>query len=85
MKKITFPAWFNGPNGETQIFDCIGDVPKGWTSGAEKQTVNGAPTPTPAPTTSSEGGAPTPTPAPTTSSEGGAPVDADGFPKVHDL
>ena len=76
MKKITFPAWFNGPNGETQIFDCIGDVPEGWTSGAEKQSVNSAPTLTPAPT---------PTPAPTTSSEGGAPVDADGFPKVHDL
>lgn len=39
MPKLTYPAWFNGPKGETEIFDKPEDVPAGWTSGAEKITV----------------------------------------------
>lgn len=36
MEKLTYPAWFNGPKGETEIFKAPEDVPTGWTSGAEK-------------------------------------------------
>lgn len=39
MEKITWPAWFNGPKGEAEIFHKPEDVPAGWTSGAEKITV----------------------------------------------
>lgn len=47
MAKSEWPAWFNGPKGETAIFDKAEDVPTGWTSGAEKRTVKGsAPTAT---------------------------------------
>lgn len=50
MNTKDWPAWFNGPKGETAIFDKAEDVPTGWTSGAEKRTVKGsAPSPTPAP------------------------------------
>jgi hypothetical protein len=37
MKAITWPAWFSGPDGKSAIFEAAEDVPKGWTSGAEKQ------------------------------------------------
>lgn len=44
MKKLTWPAWFNSPDGKTNaIFEAAEDVPKGWTSGAEKQTTGGKP------------------------------------------
>lgn len=42
MKEITFPAWFNGPKGESAIFQTAEEVPAGWTSGAEKQSIKGA-------------------------------------------
>lgn len=41
MKEITFPAWFNGPDGKTAVFESAEDVPTGWTSGSEKQTTKG--------------------------------------------
>lgn len=41
MKDLTWPAWFNGPKGESAVFESPDDVPNGWTSGAEKQTVKG--------------------------------------------
>lgn len=41
MTKLTWPAWFNGPNGEAAIFQNESEVPRGWTSGAEKITVAG--------------------------------------------
>jgi hypothetical protein len=47
MKKITWPAWFNSPDGKTAIFEKAEDVPKDWTSGAEKQSA-GDPTKEPA-------------------------------------
>lgn len=37
MKAITWPAWFNSPEGKSAIFEKAEDVPTGWTSGAEKQ------------------------------------------------
>lgn len=44
MKKITWPAWFSSPDGKTSaIFGAAEDVPNGWTSGAEKQTLDGSP------------------------------------------
>lgn len=83
MKKITWPAWFNSPDGKTSaIFETAEDVPDGWTSGAEKQTAGSskaAPTPTPTPT---------PTPAPTAAapvSKGKAELDAHGHPWSPDL
>lgn len=42
MSKLTWPAWFNGPKGESAIFEAPEDVPAGWTSGAEKITVDGS-------------------------------------------
>jgi len=36
MSKLTYPAWFNGPDGEAKIFNDPAEVPKGWTSGADK-------------------------------------------------
>jgi len=39
-KELTWPAWFNGPNGQTAIFEAAEDVPNGWTSGAEKQSLS---------------------------------------------
>lgn len=46
MKEITFPAWFNGPKGESAIFQTAEEVPAGWTSGAEKQSIKGGKAPT---------------------------------------
>lgn len=40
MSKLTWPAWFNGPKNETAIFDTPESVPAGWTSGAEKISVD---------------------------------------------
>lgn len=36
--ELTYPAWFNGPKGESAVFESADDVPTGWTSGAEKRT-----------------------------------------------
>lgn len=49
MKKITFPAWFSHPQtGQSAIFESAEDVPNGWTSGAEKQTIDSKPAKEPA-------------------------------------
>jgi len=38
--ELTWPAWFSSPDGsKTAIFASADGVPKGWTSGAEKLTV----------------------------------------------
>ena len=40
MIKLTWPCWFTSPDGsETEIFDHESDVPRGWTTGAEKVTI----------------------------------------------
>lgn len=71
MSDKHWPAWFNGPKGETAIFDKAEDVPTGWTSGAEKRTVKGsAPSPTPTPAPAGD-----PAAAPTATD-----VDAQGWP-----
>jgi hypothetical protein len=50
MKTLTWPAWFSSPTGKSEIFESAGDVPAGWTSGAEKQSVDGGkPAKTPEP------------------------------------
>lgn len=42
MSNLTWPAWFNSPDGKnSSIFAKPDDVPTGWTSGAEKITVDG--------------------------------------------
>lgn len=71
MKELTWPAWFTGPKGETAIFESPDDVPSGWTSGAEGQSVGGKKAKAPTPT-------PTPTPAPAKAEK--ADLDADGHP-----
>lgn len=39
-----WPAWFNSPDGKkSAIFESPDDVPKGWTSGAEKRAAKDAP------------------------------------------
>lgn len=30
MKTDSYPAWFYGPNGQSQIFQSDGEVPEGW-------------------------------------------------------
>lgn len=37
MTDKNWPAWFNGPNGEAEIFNSADEVPDGWTTGAEKR------------------------------------------------
>ena len=69
-KDKDWPAWFNGPDGETQIFNSADEVPAGWTSGAEKRTVKGS--------------APSPAPAPAPAVDDGD-VDAQGWPWSADL
>lgn len=45
-KELTWPAWFNNADGtKSAIFEAPGDVPKGWTSGAEKIAAGDAPEP----------------------------------------
>lgn len=78
MKEITWPAWFNGPKGETAVFESPEDVPNGWTSGAEKISAK-------------EGGKPAPKPAgadpsPLAPKADKVDVDADGHaydPTLH--
>lgn len=41
MSDKNWPAWYNGPSGETKIFNSADEVPTGWTSGAEKRKANG--------------------------------------------
>lgn len=42
-KELTWPAWFSDPKGiQSAVFESPDDVPNGWTSGAEKQTVKAA-------------------------------------------
>lgn len=88
MPKLTWPAWFSSPKGDASaIFAKAEDVPAGWTSGAEKQTVGGSkatPTSSPAPTPTP---APTPAPAATPPSGDGAPVEIDtaGWPWTAEL
>lgn len=36
-----WPVWFNGPKGESAVFEKAEDVPNGWTSGAEKRSAKG--------------------------------------------
>lgn len=48
MSKLTWPAWFNSPDGdEAAIFSSAEDVPDGWTSGAEKLIAEIEPEPDP--------------------------------------
>lgn len=48
MKSLTWPAWFNSPDGKnTAIFATADEVPDGWTSGAEKQSATGGKTAAP--------------------------------------
>lgn len=48
MTKLTWPCWFSSPDGsQSAIFTHESDVPCGWTSGAEKITVEGASAPAP--------------------------------------
>jgi hypothetical protein len=49
MKPLTYPAAFNGPKGESAIFESADDVPNGWTSGAEKQSAKGKAAPAASP------------------------------------
>lgn len=48
MSKLTWPCWFSSPDGsQSVIFDHESDVPRGWTSGAERLTVEGISAPAP--------------------------------------
>lgn len=78
-----WPAWFNGPNGETRIFYSADEVPAGWTSGAEKRPVDGAAKPAP---TRTAGPARTATPAaPVAPAAAAGEIDANGHPWSADL
>jgi hypothetical protein len=74
MSKLTWPAWFNGPNGETAICNHESEVPKGWTSGAEKLTVGPVREP-----------AKEPAPVKEPASGGKVELDAHGHPWSADL
>lgn len=41
MTKLTWPCWFSSPDGkQSDIFQQEFDVPRGWTTGAEKITIS---------------------------------------------
>lgn len=79
MSKISWPAWFNGPKGETQIFNSPGEVPKGWTSGAEQLTVDGSAAPK-EPAKPAEPPKNPPAASEGETQEGAETLDADGWP-----
>lgn len=78
MTDKNWPAWFNGPNGEAEIFNSADEVPDGWTTGAEKRTVEKltAKSKQPVPVDVPESVADTPT---------SEQVDAHGWPWSADL
>ena len=40
MTKLPWPCWFTSPDGSgTEIFDHESDVPRGWTTGAERVSI----------------------------------------------
>lgn len=74
MTDKNWPAWFNGPNGEAEIFNSADEVPNGWTTGAEKRPAPKPKQPTP------------PASSPVTEDAGlGVQVDAHGWPWSADL
>jgi len=82
MSKLTWPAWFSSPKGDASaIFEKAEDVPAGWTSGAEKQTVGGKLAKEPAKESAKEPAAAAP------ASGDGAPVELDtaGWPWTAEL
>ena len=80
MKELTWPAWFNGLKGESAIVESPDDVPNGWTSGAEKQTVKAAKA-TKAP--AAPPASPPTTPAPKAPAAGAA-ADLDAYGHAYD-
>lgn len=48
MHTQNFPAWFYGPNGESQIFQSEGEIPSGWQDHPSKHEKTKTPAP-PAP------------------------------------
>lgn len=92
MSKLTWPAWFNSPDGKTSaIFETAEDVPSGWTSGAEKLTAGEKPAKEPAAAKAPAAKDPAPTPpakepaaaAPANGAK--AELDAHGHPWSADL
>lgn len=79
MTSRDWPAWFNGPNNETRIFNSAGEVPPGWTSGAEKRPALPGVTPVP------PSPPPPPPPAPGAASPASVEIDAHGHPWSADL
>lgn len=74
--KDSWPAWYYGPNGASQIFATEGEVPAGWADHPSKVDA--------AQLQKQHQDKPTPTPAPAASGE--APqVDAHGHPWSADL
>jgi hypothetical protein len=88
MTDKNWPAWYNGPNGEAEIFRAATEVPAGWTTGAEKRLPSGD-------KVASKAKQPEPAAAaaatPTDTLNGDAPaaadddVDAQGWPWSADL
>lgn len=73
MNDKNWPAWYNGPNGESRIFNSADEVPSGWTTGAEKRSAGKAAPP------------PAPSPPPAAKATETADIDAHGHPWSADL
>jgi hypothetical protein len=93
MSKISWPAWFYGPNGKSAIFEAEGDVPPGWQDHPEKVAADpsnvrtGSASLAPAAATdkdkAGQSGTKTPTPPATdkaAAATDNADVDAAGWP-----
>jgi hypothetical protein len=76
MTKVSWPAWFYGPNNQAEIFTAESQVPAGWQDHPSKVTEKPKPAPAPAAATKANPG----------DNQGGGTgdatgvLDADGWP-----
>lgn len=96
--KQNWPAWFYGPNGQSQVFENEKDVPSGWADHPTK--VKGGVDPAPKPTAAKAAGGAAAAPQAGTATDGtrdvdtkrtgqegdnGSEVDAEGWPWSADM
>jgi hypothetical protein len=74
MTDRKWPAWYNGPDGKTAIFESADAVPAGWTTGAERLTAKGEKAPAAVPTSLK------PVPATAPANGTNPAIDAEGWP-----
>lgn len=75
MSDKNWPAWFYGPNGQSDVFDSADEVPAGWQDHPSKVGEKAAPKPAPAAPKLAEAEG-----AQQNATDGAAVLDAEGWP-----